>query len=75
MTNALSKYNVAVITSNQQVKTVAKALVDKLFYSYGIPSKIHGEQEKCSDNKIIDQLCKINGVKQLTTTPYNPYGN
>ena len=75
MTNAFSKLSVAVVMPNQQVKTVAKALVDKWFYVYGIPTRIHSYQGKSFDNKIIEQLCKIYGVKQSTTTPYNPCGN
>ena len=75
MTDAFSKFSVAVVMPNQQVKTVAKALVDKWFYVYGIPIRIHSDQGKSFDNKIIEQLCKIYGVKQSTTTPYNPHGN
>ena len=75
MTDAFSKFSVAVVTPNQQAKTVAKALVDKWFYVYGIPTRIHSDQGKSFDNKIIEQLCKIYGVKQSTTTPYNPRGN
>ena len=75
MTDAFSKFSVAVVMPNQQAKTVAKALVDKWFYSYGIPSRIHSDQGKSFDNKIIEQLCKIYGVKQSTTTPYNPHWN
>ena len=75
MTDAFSKFSVAVVMTNQQAKTVAKALVDKWFYVYGIPTRIHSDQGKSFDNKIIEQLCKIYGVKQSTTTPYNPRGN
>ena len=75
MTDAFSKFSVAVVMPNQQAKTVAKALVDKWFYVYGIPTRIHSHQGKSFDNKIIEQLCKIYGVKQSTTTPYNPRGN
>ena len=75
MTDAFSKFNVAVVMPNQQAKTVAKALVDKWFYVYGIPTRIHSDQGKSFDNKIIEQLCKIYGVKKSTTTPYNPHGN
>ena len=75
MTDAFSKYNVAVVMPNQQETTVAKALVDKWFYTYGIPSRIHSNQGKSFDNKIIEQLCKIYGVKQSTTTPYNLHRN
>ena len=63
------------VTLNQHAKTVAKALVDKWFYTYGIPTGIHRDQGKSFDNKIIEQLCKIHGVKQSTTTPYNPCSN
>ena len=46
MTDAFSKFIVAVVTPNQQAKTVAKALVDKWFYVYGIPTRIHSDQGK-----------------------------
>ena len=49
--------------------------MDKWFYVYGIPTRIHSNQGKSFDNKIIEQLCKIYGVKQSTTTPYNPCSN
>ena len=41
MTETFSKFIVVVVMSNQQVKTVAKALLDEWFYIYGIPSRIH----------------------------------
>ena len=75
MMDAFLKFRVAVVTPNQQAKTVAKALVDKWFYTYGIPSRIHSDRGKSFDNKIIKQLCKIYGVKQSTTTPYNSCRN
>ena len=62
MTGVFSKFSVVVVTPNQQAKTVAKALVDKWFYTYGIPARIHSDQGKSFDNKIIEQLCKIYGV-------------
>ena len=51
LTNAFSKFSVAVVMPNQQVKTGAKALVDKWFYTYGIPSRIHRDQGKSFENK------------------------
>ena len=45
MTDAFSKFSVAVVMPNQKAKTVAKALVDKWFYIYGIPTRIHSDQE------------------------------
>ena len=70
MTNAFSKFSVAVIMPNQQANTLAKALMNKWFYTYGIPSRIQSDQHKSCDDKIIKQLCK-----QSTSTTYNPHGN
>ena len=75
MTDAFSNFTVAVVTLNQQAKTVAKALVDRWFYTYGIPSRIHSDQGKSFDNKIMHHLCMMYGIKQSTTTLYNPCGN
>ena len=75
MMDAFSKFCVAVITPNQKSKMVAKALIDKWFYTYGIPARIHSDQGKSFDNHLIDQLCKLYGIQQSTTTPYNPQGN
>ena len=49
--------------------------MDKWFYTYGIPSQIHSDHGKSFDNKFMEQLYKIYGVKQSTTTPCNPHRN
>ena len=72
MTDAFTKFSVAVTTNNQQALTVAKALVEHWFHVYGIPSRIHSDQGKSFDNKIIDALCKMYGVERTMTSPYNP---
>ena len=69
MTETFSKFSVAVFTPNQQAETVAKALVDNRFYTYGIPSRIHSDQGKSFNNRIIKQLCRIYGVNNLP--PYH----
>ena len=75
MTDAFSKFSVAVVTPNQKALTVAKALVEKWFHMYGIPSRIHSDQGKSFDNEVIRSLCKLYGVQQSLTCPYNPRGN
>ena len=75
ITDAFSKFSVTVITPNQKALTVAKVLVDKWFHVYGIPARIHSDQGKCFDNDIIKALCKMYGVNQSFTCPYNPRGN
>ena len=75
MTDAFSKFSVAVVTPNQKALTVAKALVEKWFHMYGIPSRIHSDQERSFDNEVIQSLCKLYGAQQSLTCPYNPRGN
>ena len=75
MTDAFSKFSVAVTTPNQRALTVAKVLVDKWFHVYGIPTRIHSDQGKSFDNEIIKALCKLYGVQQSLTCAYNPRGN
>ena len=53
MTDAFSKFSIAVTTPNQRALTVAKSLVDKWFHMYGIPTRIHSDQGKSFDNEII----------------------
>ena len=75
MTDAFSKFSVTVVTPNQKALTVAKALVEKWFYVYGIPSRIHSDQGKSFDNEVIRSFCKLYGTQQSLMCPYNPRGN
>ena len=72
MTDAFSNFTMAVVAANQQAKPVAKALVNKWFYTYGKPSGIYSDRGKSFVNNIIHHLCKIYGVEQSVTTPYKP---
>ena len=64
-----------VVTPNQKVLTVAKALVDKWFIPYGVPARLHSDKGKSFENEIITHLCNIYGIQKSTTIPYNPRGN
>ena len=75
LTDAFSKYSQAFITPNQKSLTIAKILVEKWFSAFGIPARIHSNQGRSFNNEIIASLCKMYGIKQSTTTPYNPHSN
>ena len=75
LTDAFTKFSQAFETMNQKALTMAKILVKKWFYMYGIPAWIHSDQGQCFDNQIIQHLYALYGVEQSTTTPYNPHGN
>ena len=53
LTDAFTKFSQAFVTPNQKVITVAKILVDKWFYTYGIPAHIHSDKGHSFDNEIM----------------------
>ena len=65
----------AVVITNEQAKTVAKTLVDRWVYTYGILSRIHNDWGKSFDNQKIHHLCTMYWINQFKTTPYNPWDN
>ena len=75
ITDAFTKFSLAVCTPNQMAKTVAKLLVKKWFHVYSVPSRIHSDQGRCFDLNIIKALCKMYGTQQAFTSPYNPHRN
>ena len=75
LTDAFTKFSQAFVIPNQKAITVAKTLVDKWFYVYGIPVRIHSDKGCSFDNEIMSHLYAMYGVEQSTTMPYNPRGN
>ena len=65
ITDAFMKFSLAVCTPNQMVKTIV----------YGIPACIHSNQGRCFDSNVVKALCKMYGVEQSFTSPYNPHEN
>ena len=75
LTDAFSMYSQAFVTNNQKSLIMAKILVEKWFSLFRIPARIHSDQSRSFNNEIISNLCKMYGIRQSTTTPYNPHGN
>ena len=75
LTDAFTKFSQAFVTPNQKALTIAKILVDKWFYVYGIPARIHSDQGRSFDNQIMQHLYALYSVEQSTTMPYNLCGN
>ena len=75
LTDAFTKFSQVFVTPNQKAITVTKILVDKWFYTYGIPAQIHSNKGHSFDNEIMSHLYVMYGVEQSTTTPYNLCGN
>ena len=75
LTGAFTKFSQVFVTPNQKVITIAKILVNKWFYTYGISACIHSDKGHSFDNKIMSHLYAMYGVEQSTTMSYNLHGN
>ena len=75
ITDHFTKYAVAIPTSNQKAKTVAKCLWDHFLVHYGIPERLHSDQGPDFESRTIKELCDLIGTQKIRTTPYHPRGN
>ena len=75
MTNVFSKFTQASPSKNQKSQTVAKILVRDWFTRFGVPKRIHSDQGRNFESKLIQDLCNIYGTKKFRTTAYHPEGN
>ena len=62
ITDAFTKFNLAICTPNQTTKMVAKVLVEKWFHVYGILSCIHSDQGCCFDSNMV-KLLNIGSIR------------
>ena len=75
LTDVFSKFSQAIPTRDQRACTVADVLVRQWFHLFGVPNRIHSDQGRNFESKIIKQLCDTYGIKKTRTTPYHPEGN
>ena len=75
MTDSFTKYSWAFPTRNQKATTVAKLLWEKVLVHFGFPQRLHSDQGRDFESKIIKDLCKMAGIEKTRTTPYHPQGN
>ena len=75
LTDVFSKHSKAVPTRDQKASTVAKVLVKEWFQHYGIPRRLHSDNGRSFENKLIQNLCEKYGIEKTRTSPYHPIGN
>lgn len=75
VTDSFTKYSWAFPTRKQQTPTVAKLLWEKILVNFGFPQRLHSDQGRDFESRIIRDLCKVAGIEKTRTTPYHPQGN
>jgi transposase InsO family protein len=75
ITDTFTKWTIAVPTRDQKAETVARVLVRDWFSKYGAPLRLHSDKGRDFESKVVEQLCRIYGVKKTRTTSWHPQGN
>ena len=75
VTDHFTRYAQAFPTRNQTALTVAKTLVEQFFIHYGLPARIHSDQGRDFESRLIKEIVQMLGIRKSWTTPYHPQGD
>ncbi len=75
ITDHYTRYAQAFPTKDQKASTVAKVLWENYFVHYGLPKRMHSDQGRDFESRLIHELFDLLGVKKSRTTPYHPQGD
>ena len=60
---------------DQKADTIVQTLRDEIFSLVGPPQKLHSDQGRNFESKILGDLCKAFGAKKVSHNPYHPMGD
>ena len=75
ITDHFTRYALAYASKTQTAQATARILLDNFICHYGFPEQFISDQGRNFESDLIQELCKIAGVKKLHTTPYHPQSN
>ena len=71
----IMKHVLAYVTHNQIAKTITKFLYGGFISIFGALARLLSNRGASFTSSVIEEMCKILGIKQLQTTPYHPQTN
>ena len=75
ITDHFTRYALAYASKTQTAQATARILWDNFICHYAFPEQFMSDQGRNFESDLIQELCKIAGVKKLHTTPYHPQSN
>ena len=75
VTDHYTRYAQAFATKDQKASTVARVLWEQYFVHYGLPRRVHSDQGRDFESRLIHELLSMLGIKKSRTTPYHPQGD
>ena len=57
---------------NQETRTIAETLVDKVFLRFSAPEQLHSDQGRQFESQLLSEVCKLMHIHKTRTTPYHP---
>ena len=75
ITDHFTRYALAYASKTQTAQATARILWDNFICHYGFLEQFISDQGRNFESDLIQELCKIAGVKKLHTTPYHPQSN
>ena len=75
MQDHFSKHVVAYVVKDQKARTAAKTLRSGYFGLFGVPAYLLSDKGKSFTATVVEDLCKLYGVKKLRTSSYHAQTN
>lgn len=66
VTDHFTRYAQAFTTKDQKAMTVAKVLFERFFVHYGLPARIHSDQGRDFESRVIKELLGMLGVENVS---------
>ncbi|XP_046564513.1 uncharacterized protein LOC124273317 [Haliotis rubra] len=75
VTDHFTRYAQAYPTKKMTAQTTAEVFFKNFVVNYGLPKRIHSDQEANFQENLMKDLCNLTQIDQSRTTPYNAMGN